>query len=129
MRPQPFAIVALLLTIPAHATPITPTPTPVGPARCVALADANNSDTTNFAVTGSIPSKPDGRVANDAAGNVIETQPHKGRVARFDDCKEIASTRGVRCELSTRGAFLACSSWAGTDESIIAATKLRRKKS
>jgi hypothetical protein len=69
------------------------------------------------------------RVAKDAAGNVIETDAHKGRVAHFDHCKEIASTRGVRCELGTAAsdAFLACSCWAGTDESIVAATKLRRK--
>jgi hypothetical protein len=32
----------------------------------------------------------------------------------------------MRIEYS--GAFLACSRWAGTDDSIIAATKLRRKK-
>ena len=44
-------------------------------------------------------------MANDAAGNVIKTDPHKSRVARFDDCKEIASTRGVRCELSTAARF------------------------
>jgi len=71
------------------------------------------------------------RVANDAAGNVIETHAHNGRVAHFDNCKEIASTRGIRYELSTAasGAFVGCSSWAGTDESIAAATKLRRKKS
>jgi hypothetical protein len=52
-----------------------------------------------------VPSWPDGRVANDAVGNLIETHAHKGRVARFDDCKEIASTRGVRCELSTAARF------------------------
>jgi hypothetical protein len=70
------------------------------------------------------------RVWNDAAGNVIETHAHKGRVAPFDNCKEIASTRGIRYELSTAAsdALLACSSWAGTDESIVAAGKLRRKK-
>ena len=39
-------------------------------------------------------------MANDAADNVIETRAHKGRVVRFDDC-EIASSRGIRYELST----------------------------
>jgi hypothetical protein len=33
-------------------------------------------------------------------GNVIETHA-QSRLSHFDDCKEIASTRGVRCELST----------------------------
>jgi len=44
-------------------------------------------------------------MANDAAGNVIKAHPHKRRIARFDDCKEIASIRGVRCELSTAARF------------------------
>ena len=56
-------------------------------------------------LAGSIPSWLDGRGANDAAGNVIKAHPHKRRIARFDDCKEIASTRGVRCELSTAAHF------------------------
>jgi len=64
-------------------------------------------------------------VANDAAGNVIKAHPHKRRAAHFDDWKEIASIRGVRCELSTTARF-----WLAQvgKNSIIAATKLRRKK-
>jgi hypothetical protein len=60
-------------------------------------------------------------VAIGAARNLIETHAHKGRVAHFDDCKEIVSSPGIRCELSTAasGAFLACSSWAGTDGSSL----------
>jgi hypothetical protein len=34
-------------------------------------------------------------------GNVIEGHAHKQRVVNFDDCKEMASTRGVRYELGT----------------------------
>ena len=56
-------------------------------------------------LAGSIPSWRNGRVANDAAGNVIKAHPHKRRIARFDDWKEIASIRGVRCELSTAARF------------------------
>ena len=56
-------------------------------------------------LAGSIPSWPDGHMANDAAGNVIKAHPHKRRIARFAYCKEIASTRGVRCELSTAARF------------------------
>ncbi len=50
------------------------------------------------------PVMPGEHVANDAAHNVIETYAHKGRVVRFDDCKEIASSRGIRYELSTAAA-------------------------
>ncbi len=78
-----------------------------------------------------IPSWPDERLDTDPAGNMTETHAHKRRVAHFDDFKEIASNRGIKYELSTAasGAFLACSGWVGTNESIVAATKLRRKKS
>ena len=56
-------------------------------------------------LAGSIPSLRNGPMANDAAGNVIKAHPHKRRIARFDDWKEIASIRGVRCELSTAARF------------------------
>ena len=67
-------------------------------------------------------------MADDAAGNVIKAHPHKRRIARFDDCKEIASTRGVKCELSTAARFWLAQGGQEQTSLIIAATKLRRKK-
>jgi len=50
-------------------------------------------------------------VANDAAGNVIETLSRKGDLRTSIIVREIGSTRGIKCELSTAatGAFLVCS--------------------
>ena len=49
-------------------------------------------------------------VANDAAGNVIETHSRKDELRTSIIVREIASTRGIKCELSTAAsdAFLAC---------------------
>src|SRR4051812_48181242 len=79
------------------------------------------------------PTKDPMASKNHAQGAVIlernQDPRAQGRVAHFDEDSKIASTRGVRYELSTAARLWTCESWARTDESIVAAIKLWRKKS